>query len=68
MNTFKDYVIIHLQLIKIDVSEVEILLMTYPINFVFQANRRFKSKRYQDDYWSKWIENINKIYIMQILF
>ena len=50
MNTFKYYVIIHLQLIKIDVSEVEILLMTYLINFVFQANRRYKSKHYQDDY------------------
>ena len=31
-----------------------------------KKNRRFKSKRFQDGYWNKWIENINKAYIMRV--
>ena len=36
MNTLKDYNIIHLQLIQIDVPEVVILLMTCLIKYAFQ--------------------------------
>ena len=31
-----------------------------------KQNRRFEYKRFQHDYKNKWIENINKAYIMQM--
>ena len=46
--------------------EIVILLMTCLIKFVFQIKQRNKSKRVQHGYKNKWIENINKPYIMRM--
>ena len=40
MNTVKDYITIHLGLTQIDMSEVAILLMTYPIPYTFQIKAK----------------------------
>ena len=40
MNTLKDYVTIHFQLISIDVLEIVILLMTYLIKYVLQIKQK----------------------------
>ena len=40
MNTLKDYVTIHFQLISIDVLEIVILLMTYLIKYMLQIKQK----------------------------
>ena len=40
MNIVKEYITIHLQLIKIDVSEVAILLMIHLIEYAFQTKQK----------------------------
>ena len=40
MNTLKDYVTIHFQLISIDVLEIVIFLRTYLIKYVLQIKQK----------------------------
>ena len=40
MNTIKDYITIHLQLIKNGAQGVVILVMIYLIEYVFQTKRK----------------------------
>ena len=54
MSMFKDYIIIHLQLIYIDALEVFILLMTSLIKCVFQI----KQKSFQNNCRNKLIKTI----------
>ena len=56
MSMFKDYIIIHLQLIYIDALEVFILLMTSLIKCVFQI----KQKSFQHNCRNKLIKTIYK--------
>ena len=64
MNTAKNFATMHLQLNRC-VGSCN-TLNDLPNKVCIANKTRFKSKCVQYDYRNKWIENINKAYIMQM--